>query len=189
GRAFVVAPVLTTGGAPLAWANDRFSVALYPFVEGQSFAWGEFSTLAHRRGLLDLIIGVHTAPAAARRHAAADDFTVPYRAGLEGALAAPGTPESGPSARPAALLLAASEEPVQRLLAHYDDLVTGARRRPSRTVLTHGEPHPGNTMLSSGRWLLIDWDTALAAPPERDLWSLDPGDGSILDSYADATGV
>jgi hypothetical protein len=26
-------------------------------------------------------------------------------------------------------------------------------------------------------------------PPERDLWLLDPGDGTILDAYADATGV
>lgn len=56
-------------------------------------------------------------------------------------------------------------------------------------MLTHGEPHPGNTMLTSVGWLLIDWDTALRAPPERDLWSLDPGDGSLLAAYADATGV
>ena len=27
------------------------------------------------------------------------------------------------------------------------------------------------------------------APPERDLWSLDPGDGSVLAAYAAATGV
>jgi spectinomycin phosphotransferase/16S rRNA (guanine(1405)-N(7))-methyltransferase len=44
-------------------------------------------------------------------------------------------------------------------------------------------------MLTSAGWLLIDWDTALVAPPERDLWSLDPGDGSALAAYADATGV
>ena len=37
--------------------------------------------------------------------------------------------------------------------------------------------------------MLIDWDTALTAPPERDLWSLDPGDGSILGAYAALTGV
>jgi hypothetical protein len=44
-------------------------------------------------------------------------------------------------------------------------------------------------MLTSDAWLLIDWDTALVAPPERDLWALDSGDGSALDAYADATGV
>jgi spectinomycin phosphotransferase/16S rRNA (guanine(1405)-N(7))-methyltransferase len=29
----------------------------------------------------------------------------------------------------------------------------------------------------------------LVAQPERDLWSLDPGDGSFLSAYAAATGV
>jgi spectinomycin phosphotransferase/16S rRNA (guanine(1405)-N(7))-methyltransferase len=65
-----------------------------------------------------------------------------------------------------------------------------ARAAPARVVLTHGEPHPGNTMLTAdGCWLLIDWDTALVAPPERDLWSLDSGDRTVLDAYASATGV
>ena len=56
-------------------------------------------------------------------------------------------------------------------------------------MLTHGEPHPGNTMLTPDGWRLIDWDTVLVAPPERDLWSLDPGDGSVLARYGEATGV
>ena len=67
--------------------------------------------------------------------------------------------------------------------------MAAARAQPSGAVLTHGEPHPGNTMLTADGWVLIDWDTALAAPPERDLWSLDPGDGSVLDAYARLTGV
>jgi spectinomycin phosphotransferase len=56
-------------------------------------------------------------------------------------------------------------------------------------VLTHGEPHPGNTMRTADGWLLIDWDTALLAPPERDLWDLDPGDGTLLAAYTATTGT
>ena len=37
-------------------------------------------------------------------------------------------------------------------------------------VVTHGEPHAGNVLVSAGRSLLIDWDTVATAPPERDLW-------------------
>lgn len=190
GAAFVVAPVPTLDGEPLARVHDRFGVALYPFVDGQSFEWGEFRTPAHRQGMLDLVVATHTAPAAAARRAMADDFAVPHRDELEAALDPAGlVADCGPYARPAALLIAGNAAPIRRLLARYDELAALGRSRPSAPVLTHGEPHPGNTMLTSGGWKLIDWDTALVAPPERDLWSLDPGDGSVLGAYADATGV
>ena len=190
GRTFVVAPVPTRDGEPLARTNDRFGVALYPFVDGQSFSWGEFSTPAHRHAVLDLIIAIHTAPSAVYRHAMADDFAVPHRDELEAIFDRDrDVRDCGPYARRTSVLLVENAAPIQRLLARYDELVMESRAQPSRTVLTHGEPHPGNTMLTSDGWLLIDWDTALVAPPERDLWSLDSGDGSILAAYADATGV
>lgn len=190
GAAFVVAPVPTADGEPLAREHDRFGVALYPFVDGQSFEWGEFSTPAHRRGMLDLVVATHMAPAVAARRAMADDFAVPHRDDLEAALGSAGyVAACGPYARPAALLIAENAAPIRRLLARYDELAAQGRSRPSAPVLTHGEPHPGNMMLTSGGWMLIDWDTALVAAPERDLWSLDPGDGSVLGAYADATGV
>jgi hypothetical protein len=190
GCAFVVAPVPTLDGEPLAPARDRFGVAVYPFIDGRSFQWGEFSTPAHRLAVLDLVIDVHTAPLATCRHALADDFAVPHRDELAAILdPAAGVADCGPYARPTALLLAQNAAQLRRLLARYDELVMGSRARPDRTVLTHGEPHPGNTMWTSDGWLLIDWDTALVGPPERDLWSLDPGDGSVLRAYADATGT
>ena len=190
GAGFVVAPVRTAAGEPLALAGGGMGVALYPYVDGQSFTWGDFSTPAHRRAVLDLILSLHAAPAAARRHALADDFAVPHRDELELACARGGTDGArGPYAAPAAALLAENAAKIRRLLGHYDRLVDDAGRQPGRTVLTHGEPHPGNTMLTPQGWVLIDWDTALLAPPERDLWSLDPGDGSVTAAYAEATGT
>jgi Phosphotransferase enzyme family len=190
GASFVIAPIPTRAGEPLVLTDRGMGVALYPYVDGQSFSWGDFSTPAHRRGVLDLLIALHTAPAAARRHALADDFAVPYRDELELALDhdAAGW-HGGPYASRAAALLAGNEAKIRRLLASYDDLVLQAGWRPGRMVLSHGEPHPGNTMLTSAGWVLIDWDTVLLAPPERDLWGLDPGDGSIIGAYADATGT
>jgi hypothetical protein len=190
GAAFVVAPVPARDGEPLARVDGRFGVAVYPFVAGQSFDWGEFSSPAHRLSVLGLLVDVHTAPPAASRQALADDFAVPYRDELEAACAPDGTvADCGPYARPMSLLVRQHAAPIQRLLARYDALVRQARAQGPRTVLTHGEPHPGNTMLTADGWVLIDWDTTLVAPPERDLWSLDPGDGSIHDAYANATGT
>ncbi len=188
---FVVAPVPAAGGAPLARAGQDFAVALYPFVAGQSFGWGEFSSQEHRDAVLDLVLAVHAAPQAVRDRALADRYLVPLRDELEAVLyRTPARPrEAGPMTRPMARLLSANEAAISQLLRRYDELVARASTAPSRAVLTHGEPHPANTMLTSDGWRLIDWDTALVAPPERDLWHLDPGDGAQLRRYATATGV
>jgi len=79
GATFVIAPVPTRAGQPLALTSRRMGVALYPYVDGQSFSWGDFSTPAQRRGVLDLIVALHTAPAGTRRHAMAEDFAVLHR--------------------------------------------------------------------------------------------------------------
>jgi spectinomycin phosphotransferase/16S rRNA (guanine(1405)-N(7))-methyltransferase len=192
GLSFVVAPVPAADGEPLVRAGEEFGLAVYPFVAGQSFAWGEFSGPAHRDAVLDLLIEVHTAPRAAWRRAMIDDYAIPHRDELEAAINSAAPPEAGragPFAQQAASLLAANQVPLRRLLARYDDLAALARAQPGRRVLTHGEPHPGNTMLTSDGWRLIDWDTVVVAEPERDLWSLDPGDESVLTRYGEATGV
>ena len=56
-------------------------------------------------------------------------------------------------------------------------------------VLTHGEPHAANTINTDSGLVLIDWDTALIAPRERDLWSLALEDPAILHHYASKAGV
>jgi Phosphotransferase enzyme family len=183
GRDFVVAPVQTLDDQPVLRAG-RFGVALYPYVDGQSFAWGEFSSPEHLRAVLDMLIETHTAPVAVRQLAGRDDFTIAARDQLAATLACPAAVEPrGPYTRPMAELIASHVGEVQRLLDWYDRLVAQAGTR--RLVLTHGEPHPGNTMLTAEGWRLIDWDTVLVAPPERDLWSLEP----VHDEYARLTGI
>ncbi|MBE1492088.1 phosphotransferase [Plantactinospora soyae] len=190
GHPYVVAPVPTRDGAPLARLSDRFGVSLYPYVEGQSFEWGEFATATQRNAVLDLVVALHTTPEELRAAALADDFAIAHRDELESSLDGAGDVDGlGPYARPAADLLVEYAAPVRRLLARYDALVSTARTEPSRTVLTHGEPHPGNVMRVGDDWLLIDWETVLLAPPERDLWILSAGDDSVLGAYADATGT
>lgn len=199
GRGFVVAPVPARDGAPLVRLADRFALALYPYVDGRGFTWGEFSSPEHRCAVLDMLVAVHAAPGEVRAAARADDYAIPQREHLVAALrpadrdcgpdGAPDLAALGPYAVPATSALAAHAGPVQRLLDRYDALVAETPRHAGRAVLTHGEPHPGNTMLTADGWRLIDWDTALVALPERDLWSLDPGDGSILADYEQATGT
>lgn len=169
---FAIAPVATRAGEPLARVG-RFGVTLYPFVEGESFNFGDYRDPAHRQIALDMVVEVHQSPS---RHAFTDDFAVPE---------ATITGDEGPYSRPAAQLLAQHAPDLDRLRTRYENLI--ARVDPARMVLTHGEPHPGNTMLTAEGWRLIDWDTALVAPPERDLWHL--ATPETLAAYEEATGV
>lgn len=188
GLGFVVAPVPAANGEPAVRLGGAFAAAVYPFVTGQSFSWGDFGPVSRRLALLGMVTSVHAAPAAVRGKGITDDFSVPLRDELEAA-ARGDAAGSGPYARPLAAVAREHATSIGRLLARYDDLAAAARSRRGRDVVTHGEPHPGNAMLTPGGWVLIDWDTALVAPPERDLWNLDPGDGSILGAYTEKTGV
>jgi spectinomycin phosphotransferase/16S rRNA (guanine(1405)-N(7))-methyltransferase len=188
GCAFVVAPVPADGGEPAVAFGGRFAVAVYPFVEVERSGWGEWTPEA-RDGVFGMVAAVHMAPARARRHALADGFGVPFRELTEAACAGWTPPETGPYTGAVARLLREHAAPLRRWLDRYDGLVALAREHPGRDVLTHGEPHPGNVMRTGDGWRLIDWDTALVAPPERDLWNIDPGDGSVFDRYAALTGV
>lgn len=191
GGSFVVAPIPTRDGKPSVRMEPGTAVALYPFVDGESFSWGTVAPPAHTRGLLEMIVALHRVSPLARRHAMSDDFFVPHRDRLEAALAAGrnAPTDSGPYAEPIAKLLAANARRIGAFLRRYDALVGEARRSAVRAVLTHGEPHPGNTMRTAAGWLLVDWDTVLIAPPERDLWMLHQRDDSVLSAYARETGT
>jgi spectinomycin phosphotransferase/16S rRNA (guanine(1405)-N(7))-methyltransferase len=191
GLRFVLAPTRARNRRALLRLAERFSVALTPFAAGQSFGWGDFDSAEHRRAVLDLVIAVHGAPASARRHARADDLTIAFRdaldAALDGGLTTAGG--GGPYGARTAALIGANRGALARLLGYYDALAERALACGGPLVLTHGEPHPGNTMRTTDGWVLIDWDTTLVARPERDLSVVDPGDGTMLAAYHEITGV
>jgi spectinomycin phosphotransferase/16S rRNA (guanine(1405)-N(7))-methyltransferase len=189
GLSFVVAPVSTRDGAPLARLG-RFAVALYPYVEGRSFDWDGWDSpghgrARHRRAVLDLLVALHTSRIATR--ARLDDLGIAHR----DALVTDRLDDVGPYSRRTARVLRRHRPAIRARLAEYDGmLATHLDTVPSIAVITHGEPHPGNTMRTADGWRLIDWDTVRLAPPERDLWSLVERDTRTdgLAEYEAATG-
>ena len=185
---FVVAPVPSLDGAVLIPAREGFCVAVYPLLEGESFRWGEFRYEDQLPAVVSMLTAVHQAPVSSVPGATADDLGIQMRNELESALADRTEVEDhGPYSIPLGALITHHERAIAAALRRYDTLVAGVGA-DTRRVLTHGEPHAGNTMFTAEGWKLIDWDTAQIAPPERDLWNLDPGDGSVLHEYAEATG-
>jgi len=190
GLAFVVAPIATRAGASTKPLGDRWVVSLYEHVDGGGHPWGAYPDRASRLAVLDLVARTHAAPAAVWAGARRDEMRLPHRAGLDAVLDGDTRPWGpGPFAEPARALVAGHAPAVRAALARHDRLAAAARGRPERMVLTHGEPHRANTMTTPAGPVLIDWETALMAPPERDLWSMAAEDDRIPQDYAARTGV
>ena len=78
GLNFVVAPMPTADGKILKIVEERWAVALYPFIDGYTPQWGAYSTNADRRAAADLLVALHETSGAARDHAVSDDFTIQH---------------------------------------------------------------------------------------------------------------
>jgi hypothetical protein len=188
GLEFVVAPLPDVDDEVVSRVDDRFAMALYPHVEGRTHEWGEFGSRADRLAVMDILVHVHSVPPD-RVDSARECFGLANRDDLMRALDNVGQAwDTGPFAQRAQALLADNAGAIERMLGHYDRLVATALEHPERMVVTHGEPHIGNTIETDRGWVLVDWDTALVAPPERDVWTLAKGDDWMIDAYVSATG-
>ncbi len=192
GLEFVVAPLRAADDSVLRRLSDRYSVVVHPFIPARTAGPnGEFENDVDRSAVLRMVIAVHQARLGSSRTAVRDDGSIPHRDVLIDALDRGDRPwATGPYSERARLLLAAHAGDVRRLLDVYDRTVDEVLADDARMVMTHGEPHAANVMIGGdGRYHVVDWDTARLAPPERDLWDLDPGDGSVIDRYSTTTGV
>jgi hypothetical protein len=190
GLSFVVAPIAATNGNLLVPIDSLYVAALYPYVPGTTFSWGPFPDRSSRLAVLDRLVALHAVPLTVLNHARADEFEVPYRIQLEAALADTANQSGiGVYTQSTRRLLSTNAGSINARLAQYDRLTDDATRRLNRPVVTHGEPHRANTIVTDQGVVLVDWDTALIALPERDLWWLAREDVEILAEYESQTDV
>ncbi len=185
GLRFVAAPVPGTAGQAVRSVDERYAVTVFRFVDGRPGRFGAVLAARERAARVDLLAALHQSTTAARP--AVSQIELPRRAELETLLdGRPGPWRSGPFAEAARILLARSRPLITSRLAAFDQLAGGARG--AGPVITHGEPHPGNVLRACEARVLVDWDTAGLAPPERDLWLVACPGGRELARYARATG-
>ncbi|MGL5928583.1 MAG: phosphotransferase [Dermatophilaceae bacterium] len=184
GLGWVVAPVPTTDGSVVA-VHEGYALALHPRIEGRTFAWGPYEDDAHRRAVLERLVELHTVDGC-RDAVGSDDLAVPLVDELRAVLDDPRVCwGSGPFATEARRLVAEHEKVAQRLLDHHAALTADTDR--ARFVLTHGEPHRANTIITDEGVVVVDWDTVLLGPPERDLWRLVQEDPRTRQVYEERT--
>lgn len=195
GLTFVVAPVRSPDGAVVRRLLGRYALALYPCVAGRSGSFNDAVTPEDATELTGLLCSLHAVPHAWNANAGVgrgvETFAVPGRILLESALRELADADfwPGPYGERLRPLLANYADDTDRVLGEHDRLVTAAGPQTDRLVLTHGEPHPGNLIHTPSGLMLVDWDTALLGPPERDVWMLDARTGGeAADDYTARSG-
>jgi spectinomycin phosphotransferase len=190
GLHFVVAPIPTRRGESLRRLDSRYSVALFPLVEGEAGPFGYFEDDDDgRRAVVAMLADLHQA-AAVGSGVRTVGLDLSGRCHLEAALLELDEAwTGGPLSEPARDAVRASASELAELLALADRLAADAQKRGGHWVVTHGEPHAANVIRTSESRLLVDWDTVALAPPERDLWMVAVGgtDGAVL--YERVTGT
>jgi len=173
GLRFVIAAIPSANGALTAPVADSWTMHVYERLEVI-----DDTDFGPHDGpeALDLVEQIHAATASVGHLANREDFAIANRPALEEALDHLDEPwDAGPFGERARRLLRTHAEDTAALVVLHDRLV--AEVDPAGWVVTHGEPHRGNVFQTTRGWAVVDWDTALLAPAERDLWSLAAGRG------------
>jgi len=188
GLAWVVPALRRPDGPIVLRLDDRYSMAVFPFVDGSAGTWGDPLTGPGRDALLRELARLHQATARLKVPIARRPLDLPERPLLTAALGALDRPwQGGPFSEPARRALAGHVGSVSRWLELLFDLARTLEEAGAAEVVTHGEPHPANIMRTVDGLRLIDWDTVALARPERDLWMLDDGLTGVFGLYEDLT--
>ena len=170
----VLAPLRTRSSDLWCLLDDHpgYGVVLYPFVRGENAMvaglsddqWREFGATLR---------AVHGSRFAERLRGRipVEGFSLPSAALVRRLLAVvEGTGFEGPAAAQFAAFWRANAERIRRLLVRAELLGRSLRSKPFELVLCHADIHAANILVGEdGRIWLVDWDSPLVAPRERDL--------------------
>lgn len=176
GAAAVVAPLPTRHGA--LWAQrERWSVIVYPFIEGDS-GWSPAMTEAQWQATGAALKSIHGAPLPAsgaeniRRETFDPSEYLRWTRAFEERLplaAAGNQPE-----REMRTLWLAGQTAIHGGLDALRALGHVLQRETRPSVICHADLHPSNLIRdAAGRIFVIDWDDVRLAPKERDFLFID----------------
>ena len=177
GLEFVHAPTVRGAGRLLARVGSRYAMSVFSFIDGRAGEFEESFTASERLVLFAALGRLHgSAVDVPDELPRRDPLEIVLRDRLFDSLEELGSSwTGGPFSEPVRELLSGASASVRERFAAYDGLADVVRGSDVQWVVTHGEPHPGNVIWTDDdAFVLVDWDTVAVAPPERDLWDLEP---------------
>jgi spectinomycin phosphotransferase len=171
GIAYIITPLATQAGQ--LWANlDQFKVILYPFIEGRNGYevdlsdrhWIEFGAALKR--IHNLVV-----PPALIDRLQRETYSPKWREIVKASLARIETDTfDDPVAIDTAAFLQTKRAEVLDLVERTERCAQALQTRSPEFVICHADLHAGNILIdASGALYIIDWDTLILAPKERDL--------------------
>ncbi|MBZ0288556.1 MAG: aminoglycoside phosphotransferase family protein [Anaerolineae bacterium] len=171
GVAHIIAPIPAQNGA--LWAEiGAFQVTVYPFVTGKD---GYEITLSDRHWIEfgQTFKGIHTAtlPPEVTARIPRETYSDSFRDSVRRFQAqVEETPFDDPVSAALAKLLKDKRAIVDTLVRRAERLAGVLQRQPPPFVLCHADIHAGNLLIEpNGTLHVVDWDTMILAPKERDL--------------------
>lgn len=189
---FVNAPIADQDGRWIRRLDQRYAMAVFPYLEVDPTEFDSFPRAEDRDDALRLVSEIHNATALLSTGGLrAESFLVPNRDSLLQALGELDAPWlGGPYSEPSRRLLRDHAAALGRRIDRFDRLSALVLEDKSSWVVTHGEPHAGNVIRTqSGAMAVVDWTAVAYAPRERDIWMLLDEANPDWSAYAAATGI
>lgn len=147
--------------------------ALYTFVAGDTLADAYPMPPALVQRIGQALAALHTVqiPQRLQQHVSQDSLTAPFDLRLLADLASLSaiSTQDAPHLQQLREIVWPRHEQIRAFLAHSHDCARRASQVAVRPVLCHGDAWGGNIILSpTGQLVLLDWESAVLAPPERD---------------------
>lgn len=166
----IIPPLATETGQH--WADlGGFKVILYPFVAGQN-GYERPLTDDNWRELGATLRRLHTAvlPPTLVHHIRRETFSPQWRDVVREALALWVTAVyDDPIARSCAAFLQSKRTQIADLVERTERLAQAIQADAPAFTLCHADIHAGNVLTSDDAFYIVDWDTLIFAPKERDL--------------------
>ena len=181
-----IAPIETIEQRPTS-SFERYRLVLFPFVEGRS----GFDVELSDRNWADLGIGLRAihnvvVPPAILRQLQRETYSAHWREIVKAVLVGTDEDTVDPTAAKLAEFLRAKHDEILNIVDKAERLGTGLQGRSTEFVLCHADIHAGNVLIDAKDDLyIVDWDTAILAPKERDLMFVGGGVGGIWNKAED----
>lgn len=171
GIGHLIAPLPTASGE--LWAVlPPFTVTVYPFVAGRN-GFDAPLTTQHWRDLGSTLRHIHAAtlPADLLALVPSETYTPRWREQVMAFLErAEHDTFADPVAQQTAALLRGRRAEIKALVQRTEELAQDMHHLASSWCVCHGDMHAGNLLIDQNDQVyLVDWDTLICAPRERDL--------------------